>query len=187
MPTKDRQRAKGRRESGTFYALPTAILASESFRQLSNKACKLFLDLLTQIRMKPGGPDNNGDLCITLSVMKQRGWKSKQQLEEARDELEHYGFIVLTRQGGKRIPNLYGFTWWAINECGGKLEPPYNQGTEVAPGGWKEPKPPFVPKRKKSNRSAPPSEDVTKAPLPPGEGSGARGDERLRKKSLPRI
>lgn len=150
MPTTDRLRAKSRRESGLFHALPEAVLDSQNFRHLGPKACKLIFDLLRQLRLSRGGPKNNEDICIAWSLMKPCGWSSKQQLYEARDELEHYGFIVVTRQGGKNRPTLYGFTWWSIDYCDGKLDPPYRRENPIAPGGWKEPTPLFVPKRKKS-------------------------------------
>jgi hypothetical protein len=124
VPTTDRLRAKSRRESGLFHALPEAVLDSQNFRHLGPKACKLIFDLLRQLRLSRGGPKNNGDICIAWSLMKPCGWSSKQQLYEARDELEHYGFIVVTRQGGKNRPTLYGFTWWSIDYCDGKLDPP---------------------------------------------------------------
>ena len=128
-----RHKAKGRRDSGTFVALPCDVLNGENFCRLSPKANKLLLDLCSQLRMKSGGAVNNGDLSIAIKLMQGRGWTSKQQLAEACDELEHYGFIVLTRQGGRHQPSLYAITWWAINECNGKLVLGF---TLTAPGGW---------------------------------------------------
>lgn len=148
VPSSDRSRAKGRRDGGAFHALPCDIINSANHRALTPKACKLFFDLLRQIRLKRGGPVNNGDLTVAFRVLRESGWKSRQQIEEARDELEHYGFVVQTRQGGQNRASLYAFTWWSINLCSGKLDSPYRRENPVAPGGWKDPKPPFVPKRK---------------------------------------
>lgn len=118
----NRQRAKGRRESGAFVPLPCSVLAHPNFVALTPKAVKLLVDMLNQVRFKAGGPINNGDLCATISLMRERGWRSKETLEEAIKELIYYGFIKLTRQGGRHQPSLYAVTWWAINECGGKLD-----------------------------------------------------------------
>ncbi len=93
--------AKGRRESGAFIALPCAVLDHPNFIRLTPKSVKLLMDMLAQIRLKRGGPVNNGDLAIAWSMMEPRNWKSKRSLYEARDELIHYGFIMITRQGGK--------------------------------------------------------------------------------------
>jgi len=148
MPSQSRLRAKGRREAGAFHALPAAVLDAPNFIALSPKGCKLVFDLLRQLRLKKGGPINNGDLAIAWTLMQPNGWGSKQQLYQARDELEHYGVIVRTRQGGRHKASLYAFTWWAVNECGGKLDPPYNIERPVPPGTWKDPKPPFEPRPK---------------------------------------
>ncbi len=120
-----RDKAKGRRESGTFIPLPTSVLNHQNFTRLSGNALKLLMDLLSQLRLTKGGTVNNGDLCATWSMMKKRGWKSSATLQNAKNELIHYGFIVLTRQGQrlrKDKPCLYAITWWAINDCKGKLD-----------------------------------------------------------------
>jgi hypothetical protein len=151
MPTTDRGKAKGRRESGFFHALPTAVVESENFKALSPKACKLVFDLLRQLRLKPGGPVNNGDLCCAFSVLEPVGWSSKASIDEAKAELLHFGIIVQTRQGGRHRASLFGFTWWSINHCAGKLDPPYHIENPVPPGTWKQPAGPFHrPTRKKS-------------------------------------
>jgi hypothetical protein len=150
MPSKSRIAAKGRRESGAFHALPTAVLESENFRALSPKACKLVFDLLRQLRLKAGGPANNGDLCCAFSVLTAVGWTSKATINDARAELLHRGIIVQTRQGGRHRASLFGFTWWTINHCDGKLDPPYHIQNPVPPGTWKQAVGPFEPPSKKS-------------------------------------
>jgi hypothetical protein len=54
--------------------------------------------------------------------MKPRGWKSKETLNNARRELLEKGFIIITRQGGLRECSLYAVTFFAIDECDGKLD-----------------------------------------------------------------
>lgn len=56
------------------------------------------------------------------SKMKEKGWRSKDTLYKARNQLIQAGMIVLTRQGGKNIPSLYAVTWLGIDECNGKLD-----------------------------------------------------------------
>lgn len=148
MKPRDRRRHKGRREGGTFTAIPHAVQDSENWRQCSGTAIKMLCDLARQYRGK-----NNGDLCAALSVLSAYGWTSPETVMFALRELRHYGFIVLTRQGGLHGASLYALTWHAIDECGGKLGcvKPGN----VAPGGWKELKPPFQRPPKKRNATTP--------------------------------
>jgi hypothetical protein len=65
---------------------------------------------------------NNGDFCITLSVMKARGWTSNDTLRTAMQELIEAELVILTRQGGRNRCNLYGITWEPIHECKNKLD-----------------------------------------------------------------
>lgn len=127
--TRTRWKVKGRREGGSFVAVPHAVLQDEHYASLSFKARSLLIDLFAQFRGA-----NNGDLSMEWSKMQKKGWKSKGTLYMARDELECKGFIIRTRQGGKHQCNLYGVTWLAIDECKGKLD---TASTRTAPGYWK--------------------------------------------------
>lgn len=129
-----RIKAKGRRESGPFVALPCSVLSHPNRKALSFKGSKLLFDLLDQLRFGADGPTNNGDLTIAWAIMKEYGWSSKETLHNAVRELEYYGFIKLTRQGGRNKCSLYAVTWWAINECGGKLD---IKETSVPSNEWK--------------------------------------------------
>ena len=115
-------KAKARRESGAFAPVPCRVLSSEEFAGLSTKAVKLLFDLVSQLRFGAGGTKNNGDLTATWSIMRHRGWRSRDTLYKALLELEATQFVVKTRQGGLNMCSLYGITWWAIDECGGKLD-----------------------------------------------------------------
>ncbi len=137
----DRIKAKGRRDGGAFVALPCHVLSHSNFSRLTAKGVKLLIDLCAQLNMKKGGPINNGDLTIAWSIMLERAWKSKQTLHNAKEELLYYEWIMLTRQGGRHVPSLYALTFYAINECGGKLEA---RETVAAPGTWKTEKPIWV-------------------------------------------
>ncbi len=102
--------AKDKRHPGGFVPLPHAVIRHERFAHLSSKAVKLLLDLLAQYR-----GDNNGDLCATWSMMAERGWRSRDTLSKALNELVEWGWIVQTRQGGMNSPNLYGVTFFALD------------------------------------------------------------------------
>lgn len=117
MP-KNYSQAKGRRKGHTFLSVPHHIMDSDNFQSLSGSALKLLLDLGRQFN-----GINNGDLCVTMSVMKQRGWKSNDTLQRAKNELLEKGWITLTRQGGLNIKcSLYALTWLPIDDCKGKIE-----------------------------------------------------------------
>lgn len=139
--------ASNRRESGAFVPFPVSVLNHPNFIRLSNKAVKLLMDLVTQIRFKVGGPVNNGDISVAWKLMGKRGWKSKETLRNALDELVYFRFVKLTRQGGRHQPSLYAVTWWAIDECGGKLDV---SPTKVPSNEWKEKKDPWMAPRRKT-------------------------------------
>lgn len=130
MKLQGRQKQVGRKESGTFMRVPTAVLASQNFCSLSMKAKALLLDIGARFN-----GFNNGDLAAPYSWMNARGWKSKDTLHRAIKELLEAGMIELTRQGGLHGPSLYAFTWMAIDGCKGKLDV---SATRVASGKWKQ-------------------------------------------------
>lgn len=129
MPRK-REKAKGRRDSGSFVRMPHALLRHRKFAELSPRATKLFIDLCAEYT-----GNNNGDFSIAWRSMSHRGWRSKDQLYKAVAELTQTGFVVKTRQGGKHKCSLYAITLWPIDECEGKLDMP---PTPRAPGTWKK-------------------------------------------------
>lgn len=124
-----RSRAKGRREGGRFIALPYSVLRHPNYISLSPRAVKLLLDFCSFYDGK-----NNGNFTTAWTVIKDRGWKSRDQVWKAQKELEEKGFILRTRQGGRHKCNLFGITFYAIDECDGMLDVP---ATNTAPGDWK--------------------------------------------------
>ncbi len=126
-----------RRESGGFAALPHCLLESQVYIGLSAHAIKLLNDLLTQFK-----GFNNGDLCLAWTIMEKRGWKSRDTLDKARKELLEVELITITRYGDRKRPNLYALTFFAIDECGGKLD---IKPTEKPTSRWRlhEPLPPI--------------------------------------------
>ena len=124
-------KAKGRKENGQFMAIPHTCLRHENFTRLTPKARMLFTDLLVQYN-----GNNNGDFTAAFSILKKRGWRSKETVFLAIDELLHYGWIIRTRIGGfYKQANLYAITLHPIDECGGKLDV---DPTIVASGAWKK-------------------------------------------------
>ena len=124
-------RTKGRKEAGNFLRVPAAVIDSPNFRCLTTKAKALILDMGAAFN-----GHNNGDLAAPWSWMRERGWRSKDTLQRALEELQRHGMIELTRQGGLHGPSLYAFTWMPIDRCKDKLEVP---STTVASGKWKQP------------------------------------------------
>ena len=125
---RDRGKFKGRKDSGTFMQVPTAVLMSPNFLGLSHKAKALLLDIGARYN-----GHNNGDLAAPWSWMQARGWRSKDTLHKAIKELLPTGMIELTRQGGLHGPSLYAFTWKPIDAC--KAHPEIAP-TKVASGKW---------------------------------------------------
>ena len=125
-----RLKSKGRRETGTYVAIPHCCLTHPNFVNLSAPAVRLFVDLLYQFN-----GINNGDLCAAWSVMQKRGWRSKGTLHKAIKELREFGWIIVSRQGGRNKASLFAFTFIAVDECKGKLD---IAETNVPLGNWKE-------------------------------------------------
>ncbi len=145
--SKARLKHKGRREGGTFTLIPHAVQDSENWRRCSATAIKMLTELARQYN---GG--NNGDLCGAMTLLQPRGWNSDDTIFWALRELRHYGFIVLTRQGGLHNTSLYALTWLAIDECGGKLD---CSATRVAGAEWKLTRPKFKRPPKQRNATTP--------------------------------
>ncbi len=129
--------AQAKREGGGFVPLPFVVIRSQCFARLSAHAVKLLNDLLAQYK-----GDNNGDLCAAWTLMQPRGWKSKDTLNKALKELLTGDWLEVTRQGGRHKATLYAVTFYAIDECKGKLDV---RSTGSPRGTWKknEPLPPL--------------------------------------------
>lgn len=132
MKQRSRAKHKGRRDGGSFFALPHGVMDASSFRMLSGSAAKLLLDLCRQFRGA-----NNGDLSAAWNIMRLRGWRSRDTLARALRELLEAGLIERTRQGGLHRCSLFALTWLAIDGCDGKLDVP---ATRTPSGLWREPK-----------------------------------------------
>ena len=110
--------AADKRDGGGHVAIPFSVLNGAAYISLSAHARMLLFDLAAQYR-----GDNNGDLCAAWKLMHPRGWKSEDTLGKAKAELLASGLIVETRKGAR--PNkcsLFALTWYALDDCGGKLD-----------------------------------------------------------------
>lgn len=124
-------KAKGRKESDSFLALPHALIHSKNFSSLGGNAVKL----LVQIGGLHNGR-NNGDISATFSDFQLKGWRSKETLNNALKKLIEKGFIFKTRQG--RFPktcSLYALTWKDLDDS-----EKYDSGVRQAfkRGAWKD-------------------------------------------------
>jgi len=70
-----RQKLKGRKESGTFTAIPHAVQDSQNWCRCGKNARALLTDIARQYNGK-----NNGDLCAAVTTMKAYGWKRGETL-----------------------------------------------------------------------------------------------------------
>jgi hypothetical protein len=115
--------------------LPIHVLQSQELASLRPKAVKLLVDLLAQHRR-----ENNGDLCASWTLMRKRGWRSKETLSGALAELREKGWLTLTRQGGRHKASLYAVSFFSIDYCGGKLDV---DATASPSNAWRRNSPPL--------------------------------------------
>lgn len=100
-----------------FFQLDHRLLQLPAYIGLPHTAKTLLCDLFLQYN-----GFNNGDICITLSVLEPQGWSSNDTLRRALKNLLDSQLLIKTRQGGKNRASLYAFAWLGIDECNGKLE-----------------------------------------------------------------
>lgn len=131
MKPRSRTKHKGRKTSWTFVSVPHPVMDSLNWQRCTATAIKLLMELARQYNGR-----NNGDLSAAMGILGPRGWSSPETVTNAHRELQHYGLIELTRQGGLHGPSLYALTWYPIDDCGGKLD---CSATRVASGAWKTP------------------------------------------------
>ena len=133
----NRRKAKGRRDYGHYIPIPTtSFLGHPNYHNLSASAVKLLFSLCSQF-----SGHNNGDFTAAFSVLQKQGWKSKETLQRAKQELLEKGFIVETRKGGLGMGcSLYGVTFLPINHCKGKLDTNFSESIPL--GWWKNGQPP---------------------------------------------
>ncbi len=117
MPKRKSRYNAERGEAGGFVSFYHCVLSSYAVKNLSAYGTKLLTDLLSQYKGQ-----NNGDLCATYSIMQQRGWRSKGTLSKSIKELIAAGLIETSRQGGRHLCSLFALTFYAVDDCKGKLD-----------------------------------------------------------------
>lgn len=111
-----RAKLTGKGGAASFISMPHYVLNSDEFAALTGNELRMLMELARQYK-----GNNNGDLTAMREQLVARGWKSHQTIDAQLAKLERKGWIVKTRQGGKRIGcTLYAVTIWPVDECGGK-------------------------------------------------------------------
>ncbi len=149
--SKSYSKVKGRGSgTPTFFLLLHEVLRCPNYIKLSKSGRAL----LNEIGLLYNG-SNNGNLAVTLSYLKDRGFKSQETITNLTCELVHYGFIVRTQYGGtnfktQKCPNLYALSWFEINHIGkpNKLMPKIEWKVGDTPRTWKNEKPMYERPRK---------------------------------------
>ncbi len=99
-------------QKGRFVGIPYDVAKSRPYAALKAPEAKLLFDLMVQFN-----GHNNGELSACHTLMKERTW-AKSSLYRACSNLQHAGFIVVTRQGTKirGMATLVAVTWIGIDE-----------------------------------------------------------------------
>ena len=106
---------------GGFAGIPRIVMDHPDYKGLQGNSVKLLMEFSRQYR-----GNNNGDLTVAYSTLKNHGFNSKNTIKRALKELIDAKLIVQTRTGRFTNPGgvcaLFAVTWHNIDECGGKLE-----------------------------------------------------------------
>ncbi len=103
------------RESGTFVALPHAVIDSKAYRGLSVHARAFLIDVARQF-----SGFNNGSLLASRAQMAPLGWKSNDMLTKCTKELIEAKLLHMTVMG--RRPNRaawFAVTWQKLDKLDG--------------------------------------------------------------------
>lgn len=115
-----RAKLTGKGGAASFISLHHYVLNSDEFAALTGNELRMLMELARQYK-----GNNNGALTAMREQLVARGWKSHQTIDVQLAKLERKGWIVKTRQGGKRIGcTLYAVTIWPVDACGGKHQWP---------------------------------------------------------------
>jgi len=106
------KRSKQHGSGPTYTKLPHWIVQSPQWARLSPRGVKLLIDLMGQYR-----GTNNGNLTTGWGTMQTAGWRSKDLLRKACDELAARGWAIKTRQGSINAPSLWALTFFGIDDC----------------------------------------------------------------------
>lgn len=113
MSTKKKDNRWNDIDGGAAFLIPITLFRHENFTRLSPWGHKLLMDVARQY-----SGYNNGYLCASRTLMRPCGWKSTDTLQRAVEELEHYGLLLRTRQGGRNRATLHALSWRRIDDKG---------------------------------------------------------------------
>lgn len=102
-----------------WIAVSINFIRSVRRHQLSPHASKLLWDVLSLLM--PNGM-GNGDISLTPSLMKPKGWTSRATLNAAILELEEDKLLIQTKQGHRFATSLWALTIYPIACDFGKLD-----------------------------------------------------------------
>ncbi len=101
--------------NGLYGALPHMVLDCAAFKGSSYSARALLLELIRQ-----HNGVNNGQLHLSFSWLKKRGWNSRDVIQRAKSDLIERNLIIQTRQGGLNAgPSRFALTWLHISNIVG--------------------------------------------------------------------
>ncbi len=154
--------------SGSFSAVPHAVLDSDAFQGAGHPARSLLYELIRQLSGR-----NNGHLQLASPWLKKRGWNSADVVQRTKAELLTRQLAIKTRLGGLNAgPDLWAVTWLLISDYSGLTEV---SALTYHPGAWHFLNPPVpIPKRdgrSVSRRSAVPSPGMAGALAVPSPGT----------------
>ena len=143
---------------GLYSTIPHAVLDSPAFIGLSVRAKALLFDV-----MRPHNARNNGHMQLTYTWLKNRGWRSADQIAKSTQELQDRKLIYKTKQGGLNIgPSFYALTWHHITNRIGLDE----DCKTYKVGAWRDCDLPKSPKRKApQKRKTLPADRNSSAPI----------------------
>lgn len=95
-------------------SMPRDVTSCANYKKLSYPGRALIQDASTLFKGQ-----NNGNICLAHSLLEPLGW-GKYALLHARRELLYYGFLLMTKRGTNRKPDLYALAWINIHSCSGK-------------------------------------------------------------------
>lgn len=97
------------RDGEQFVALPLVLIHSAGWRLARPETHSFVIDMAAPMYSKGGLP--NGALMANRERLAALGWHSVSGIARHIEDAISCGLLVRTRQGGKRMPSLYGVTW----------------------------------------------------------------------------
>jgi len=102
-----------KRDAGPCHIVPDAVLDCSSYLALSGRATKLLMDMFRQY----SGFNNGKLVAVEAYLMGERGWTSKDQIQEALKELTESEppLLIRTRKGSRGKAAWYMLAWYELD------------------------------------------------------------------------